>query len=451
MLASPGWYRKTAGMRVFAVVGSGPSGLYATEAIAKALPDAEVHVFDRLPTPYGLVRSGVAPDHQGTKNVWRVYQRTLQRANVHYFGNIEIGRDLSLDDLREHYDAVFLAVGAPVDKALGVPGEDKVGVIGSSQMSGWYNGHPDFSSSSPDLGQGHIAVIGNGNVAVDVVRVLARAADEMLKTDLPAYAREQIARAPITDIHMIGRRGPGEASFTPVELRELGELSRCVAVVDKTQLPESIVASDPNQQKLKDKILDILRGYSNNDAASKPLRLHIHFYAAPREIAGNVRVQELVLDRTRVENGQAVFTGETFVIPATLVIKAIGFHIRPLAGVPGTVRDICYPNEHGKIADGLFAVGWAKRGPSGVIATNRQDSIEVVERMLKELESYPSKGDGARVRIETLLQARNVKRTSFADWEKIETAENQRALAEGYGAARVKVTEWSELLALATV
>lgn len=425
-----------------AIIGSGPAGFYAAEGIAKARPDAQVDIFDRLPTPYGLVRSGVAPDHQGTKNVWRVFQRTAHRDNVRFLGNVEMGRDLSLAELRDAYDAVILAIGAPVDRELGVPGEHQRGVVGSHPFTSWYNGHPDWSGFDPDLDTSHIAIIGNGNVAVDVARVLGRTPPEMVKTDLPQYASERIARAPLTDIYMIGRRGPGEASFTPVELRELGDLARTVAVVDGSQLPESIAAKDPKEQKLKDKILEILRGYSQNVSASKPVRLHIMFYAAPQEVLGDGdKVTGLRLMKTKVENGRAVATGETFDLPVGVIIKAIGYYCRPIEGLPMPANSTCYPNTDGHVDGNLWAVGWAKRGPSGVIATNRGDSLEVVDRVLKSL---PEAGkSGARERVDALLAERKVRVVTFEDWEKIEKREHEAAQE---GAPRVKLTEWQHLL-----
>lgn len=427
-----------------AIVGSGPAGFYAAEAIIKARPDAEVDLFDRLPTPYGLVRSGVAPDHQGTKNVWRVFQRTAQRPQVRFLGNVELGRDIHLQEMRDAYDAVVLAIGAPVDRELGVPGEHQRGVLGSGPFTSWYNGHPDWSGFDPDLDSSHVAIIGNGNVAVDVARVLARTPPEMVKTDLPNYAGARIARAPLTDIYMIGRRGPAEASFTPVELRELGELDRCVAVVDPAHLPETVSAKDPKDQKLKEKILEILRGYSKNDPESKPVRLHIVFYSAPEEVLGDGdRVTGLRLARTKVEGGRAIATGETYELPVGIIIKAIGFYCRPIEGLPMPERSTCYPNVDGHVDGNLWAVGWAKRGPSGVIATNRADSIAVVERLLK---TVPEGADGkvdARKEVDALLRERGVKVVSFADWEKIEAREH--AAAEE-GAPRVKITEWQHLL-----
>ena len=433
-----------------AVVGSGPAGFYVTEALAKGesgKPACKVDLFDRLPTPYGLVRSGVAPDHQGTKNVWRVFQRTGKRPDVRFMGNVELGRDLSLDTLRSHYDAVVLAIGAPIDRELGVAGQELTGVLGSGPFTSWYNGHPDHAFDAPPIeGAGAIAVIGNGNVAVDVVRVLSRSREEMLKTDLPAYASDRIERAELTDIYMIGRRGPAEASFTPVELRELGEMQDTVALVNAADLPEYIHATDPKDQKLKEKILEILRGYAKNDPASKKRRLHIMFYAAPAEVRGeNGKVASLVLDRTQVTNGKAMMTGEQTTLAVGAVVTAIGYLAKPIEGVTMHARSSCYPNHEGKIDEGLWAVGWAKRGPSGVVATNRQDSIDVATRIQAELTSAPPK-EAPRETVDALLAERGVRVVGFADWEKIEAVEHAHAKN---GAPRAKVTDWKTLLELA--
>lgn len=433
-----------------AVVGSGPAGFYITEALAKGdagKPLCKVDLFDRLPTPYGLVRSGVAPDHQGTKNVWRVFQRTLKRAEVRFLGNVELGRDVTLAELRAHYDAVVLAIGAPVDRALGVSGQDLVGVMGSGPLTSWYNGHPDYASFVPPIeGAKAIAVIGNGNVAVDVVRVLGRSREEMLKTDLPAYAADHIEKAELTDIYMIGRRGPAEASFTPVELRELGEMKDTVAIVNAAELPEHIHASDPKDQKLKEKILEILRGYSQNDPTSKKRRLHIMFCAAPAEVRGvDGKVSSLVLDRTKVVNGKAMMTGDQTTLAVGAVVTAIGYFAKPIEGVEMHPNSTCYPNHEGKVDAGLWAVGWAKRGPSGVVATNRQDSIDVATRLQTELAAATPK-EPATSKIDALLASRSVRVVTLADWEKIEKVEHAQAQN---GAPRVKVTDWKTLLELA--
>lgn len=427
----------------FAIVGAGPAGFYAAEAILRARPGSSVDLFERLPTPYGLVRSGIAPDHQSTKNVWRVYQRIARRPEVRFLGNVELGRDVSLAELRASYDAVVLAVGAPIDRKLGIPGEALPGVVGSAEVSGWYNGHPDRAGTPPPLAP-RIVVIGQGNVAVDVVRVLGRTPAEMERTDLPAYAARHIAAAGIEELWMVGRRGPVDAAFGPVELRELGDLERTVALADGAQLPDVVQAPAPGEQLLKEKIVEILRGYAGNDPRSKPARLSVRFFSAPVEILGRDRVEGVVFERTRVEGGRAVSTGERYTIPCGMVVRAIGFEVRPIDGIPARPGAASYPNEGGRIEPGLWVVGWAKRGPTGVVATNRQDSAEAMARMLEELPAH-AKG-GARERIDGLLAGRGARVVSFADWERIEAFENERATA---GAPRVKVTDWRELLRLA--
>lgn len=424
-----------------AIVGSGPAGFYAAEAICKKEPEVRVDILDRLPTPYGLVRSGVAPDHQGTKNVWRVFHRTAQREQVQYVGNVEVGRDVGVPELLELYDAVVLAVGVTDDRKLGIEGEDLPGVYGSRALTAWYNGHPDFADLDPDLRGPGIAVIGNGNVAVDVVRVLGRTRPEMVKTDLPDYAMKKIEASDYTDIYMFGRRGPLQASFTTAELRELGDMSQTVAVVQKEQLPGEFTVDDPKQQRLFEKIVDTLRGYSENDPTSKPKRLHMRWFASPVRVLGEDRVTGLEVAVTKIdEDGRAVKTGETYVIEVGTVVTAIGYVATPLEGVPVAKWGTCFENEDGKIADRLYAVGWAKRGPSGVIATNRKDSGEVAHVMLDQLE------DGGRAGHEGLLKLlaqRDVAATSYDDWVRIDARETAD-LPEG--TPRRKITSLPDLL-----
>jgi ferredoxin--NADP+ reductase len=423
-----------------AIVGSGPAGFYCAEAICKNAPEVRVDILDRLPTPYGLVRSGVAPDHQGTKNVWRVFDRTAKRPQVRFVGNVEIGRDLGVAELLEIYDAVVLAIGVGVDRRLGIEGEDLPGVYGSGALTAWYNGHPDFAGSAPELRGPGIAVIGNGNVAVDVVRVLGRTRAEMATTDIPDYAMRRIEESDYTEIYMLGRRGPMEASFTTAELRELGDMAQTVAVVDPAQLPATAEADDPKQQKLKEKILETLRGYSQNDPASKPKRLHMRFFAAPVRILGTDRVEGIEIAVTRIEGGRAVLTGETYVLPVGTVVSAIGYTAKSLEGVPLAPGGSSYANVDGKIRDRLWAVGWAKRGPSGVIATNRQDSGEVAHLVLKELAGEGRSGPAG---LDALLRERGVDVITYADWEKIDEAER---VAAAEGSPRRKITVMADLL-----
>lgn len=430
-----------------AIVGSGPAGFYCAEALCKKAPEIRVDILDRLPTPFGLVRSGVAPDHQGTKNVWRVFHRTAHRNQVRFVGNVEVGRDVSVQELLGIYDAVVLAVGATIDRKLGIEGEHLAGVYGSGAFTSWYNGHPDFAGLSPQLKGPGIAVIGNGNVAVDVVRVLGRTRAEMSKTDIPDYAMRAIESADYTDIYMLGRRGPMDASFTTAELRELGEMAETVALVNPEQLPAEATADDPKQQKLKEKILRTLQSYAKNDPRSKRKRLHLKFFAAPVRILGEDRVEGLEVAITEVRDGRAVQTGQTQVLEVGTVITAIGYTAKPLAGVPVSEWGTCYANVDGKIQDRLWAVGWAKRGPSGVIATNRMDSGEVAHLLLAELESGARANGGggadAGEALDRLLAERGARPVLYEDWERIDAREQATAPE---GAPRCKLTTMDDLL-----
>lgn len=427
--------------RHVAVIGSGPSGFYCAEALAKADPDIRVDIIDRLPTPYGLVRFGVAPDHAGTKGVWRVFQRTAKRETVRFVGNVEVGRDVSIADLEGIYDAVVLASGVTVDRKLGIDGEDLPGVYGSRVLSAWYNGHPDFEHANPDLRGPGIAVIGNGNVAVDIVRVLCRERAEMRKTDITEYAMKSIEESEYTDVYMLGRRGPVQASFTTAELRELGDMDGTVPVVDPEQLPESFSVGDPKRQKKMEKIVDTLREYSSRDPQSKGRRLHMKFFSSPVRILGEDRVTGLEIMKTKLEDGRAISTGETYTIEVGTIVTAIGYKARPIDGVELNEWGTGYANEDGKIRDGVWAVGWAKRGPSGVIATNRKDSVGVAERILAELPNLEPKEGSAK--LDALLAERGVRAVSFEDWERIDEAEVAAADEE---APRKKLTSFEALL-----
>ncbi|MDP1748560.1 MAG: FAD-dependent oxidoreductase [Reyranella sp.] len=386
-----------------AIVGAGPSGFYAADGLLRANPELHIDLIDRLPTPHGLVRAGVAPDHQGTKAVARQFDRLLAQPDVRFAGNLEIGRDLSWDALRAAYDAVIVATGMVIDRKLGVPGEELPQVWGSWRFVAWLNGHPDFRQG-PDLSQvRRVAVIGNGNVALDVARVLAKSAEEMAKSDIVPAAAAAIAVAPITDIYVIGRRGPEHASFTNNELAEMGRLARAVAVTDAEALEGHPPASDPTPERLrKNKNLEILKGFAGNKPGSKPVTVHFLFNSAPKAF----RVGDLELT-----------TGK---LPIDLVVTCIG-----------------YGGEDYPKADGVFAVGWARRGPSGTIPTNRADSHVVAKEVAAWLkERDPKSGpDPLPICVD-------------ADgWHRIDKAETAAGAAQGR--PRVKLTEWQALLEVA--
>ena len=356
-----------------AIVGSGPAGFYTAAALIKLDREVRVDIIDRLPTPFGLVRAGVAPDHQSTKNVSRNFERTALNEAVGFFGNVEVGRDLSIAELRDAYDAVVLAVGGPLDRPSGITGADKDGVFGAAAFVGWYNGHPDFRDLDPRLDHPTAVVVGNGNVAIDVARVLIRSPAEMAASDLADHAAVAIHASPITDVHLCGRRGPVEAKFTNVELREMGTLEGCLPVIDGGKLPDDIGDLEGRDQRLKEKNLATLHEFAEREPAEEAKRIHFRFFASPVEILGGDKVEGLRFEHTRVENGRAVGTGETFDIDCGLVVNAIGYRSIPFAGVPFDEAAGLVPNGGGRIENGFYVVGWAMRGPTGVISSNRGD------------------------------------------------------------------------------
>ena len=367
-----------------AVVGSGPSGFYTVDALLKGEKDVQIDIIDRLPTPFGLIRGGVAPDHQTTKKVARVYEKSALADSVAYYGNVEVGRDISIEELKDMYDAIVLAVGAPRDRKLGIPGEEKIGVYGSADFVGWYNGHPDFTDLAPDLNTQTVVVIGNGNVAVDAARVLVKTEEEMTATDLADHAAETIRASSITDVYMVGRRGPIEAKFTNVELREMGKLDDCVPIIDADQLPETIEGEWSNRDlRLKERNLATMREFQDVDPSGKSKRVHFTFYTKPVEILGGDKVEGIRMETTKVENGRSVGTGEFFNISCGLVIPAIGYFSDPFPGVAFDASNGIVVHNDGRVADNIYAVGWIKRGPTGVIGSNKSDG-DIVSSLLGE-------------------------------------------------------------------
>ena len=412
-----------------AIVGSGPSGLYVAEALGKLLPDAAIDVIDRLPTPYGLVRGGIAPDHQSTKNVTRQFERTLSRPGTRFLGNVEIGRDLTYDELKAAYDVVVLSIGAAVDRPLGIPGDALPGVYGSAAFVGWYNGHPTHADLAPLLDGTALAVIGNGNVALDVVRVIAKTQAELAASDICAHAGEAMASANLTDLYIIGRRGPVEASFTSKELGELGDLERCDVIVDPQQLPADVGSHVPEKEvKVKQRNLEILREFASRPLGERAMRLHILFCAAPVAVLGEERVRALVLERTRLEQGRAIATGERFELPVQTVVSAIGYRTAPFPGVPFDEARGILANDEGLIESGVYASGWCKHGPRGVVGTNRTDAQGLVQRIVSELDQTPERArKPGGTEIDRLLRERGASVVDFEAWREIDRAEVSRA------------------------
>jgi ferredoxin--NADP+ reductase len=400
--------------------------MYMVQALLERVPGCKIDVIERLPSPFGLIRGGVAPDHATTKNVARAFEKSLQKDGVRYLGNVEVGKAISVSELESIYEAVVLAYGAPYDNRLGIPGEDKKGVIGSNAFVGWYNCHPDFLDLNPDLDVAAVAIVGVGNVAIDCARVLAKTPKEMAATDIASYATERIHKSPIKDIYMFGRRGPVEAAFTNVELREMGHLENSAPVIDPAQLPAEVKPDGMSDRdfRLKQKNIETMRGFPAVAREGKAKRVHFVFYAAPVEILGGERVTAIRMERTRVENGRAVGTGATFDVPCGLVLTCIGSRAEPIDGVPFDPRRGIVLNEKGRVRPGLYAAGWVKRGASGTIGTNKTDADDVADLLVAEVKPSGKPGPAG---FDALARSRGVRVVSFADWQVINRLEVERA------------------------
>jgi ferredoxin--NADP+ reductase len=432
-------------MRHFAIVGSGPAGFYTAEALAKAYEDkARIDILDRYPVPYGLIRFGVAPDHQSLKAVSKRYDKVAETAGVGFIGNVTLGSDVSVVELLDLYDAVILATGAPHDRKLGIPGEDLPGVVGSAEFVGWYNGHPDFADLDPPLDGANVAVIGNGNVALDCARILSKTRSEFAGSDIVNHAIDALDGSAVKTVTILGRRGPHQIAMTPKELGELGHLDASSPVVDGADFPplEADEALEPGHRKS----ITILREFAAAAPdPAKPRRMVFDFFAKPIAIEGDGRAERIVVERTELDdNGAARGTGETYEVPATLVVSSIGYSTPPIDGVPYDERGGKFRNDGGRIADRLYAVGWARRGPSGTIGTNRPDGYEVAELVAAAMPPGSNGGKSGAAGLKALLADRGVAPTDFADWRRIEEAETGRARP---GSPREKFVRHEEWLA----
>lgn len=419
-------------MRHIAIVGSGPAGFYTAEAALKLWGNAvSVDVFDKLPVPYGLIRSGVAPDHQSIKGVTRRYEATALSPQVRFVGHVEIGADVSIAELGGLYDAVVLATGAPLDRSLSLPGEDLANVFGSAAFVGWYNGHPQDADLDPDLSGDAAVVIGMGNVALDVTRILSKTRAEFAGSDIVSHALDALAPSHIRRISVVGRRGPHQIMMTPKELGELGHLVRASPRVDPADLPD--IAEDAGLEPGLRKSVAHLRAFAaipEHGRADKDVNIVFDFFASPTRLIGDAagKVCALEVERTTVQDGRAVGTGETYTIPASLVIACIGYRTAPIDGVPFDARAGRFANVDGRILPGLYCVGWAQHGPSGTIGTNRPDAFAVIERIAQdwaaEAGGGPKEGGAG---FDALARARGIKPLTFSDWKAIEQAETARA------------------------
>ncbi|KTE21110.1 pyridine nucleotide-disulfide oxidoreductase [Sphingopyxis sp. H050] len=426
-------------MRHVAIVGSGPAGYYTAETLQKA-EDIAIDVIDRLPVPYGLIRTGVAPDHQSIKAVSRRYEGVALADNVRFVGHVSVGADVSIDELTGLYDAVVLATGAPNDRPLDIPGADLPGVIGSAAFVGWYNGHPDFSGLNPPLDAPGVAVIGNGNVALDVARILAKTPAEFAGSDIVSHARDALAESAVRHIHILGRRGPHQIAMTPKELGELGHLERASPRVDPADLPDA--GDDAMLEPGMRKSVTHLRQFAANPVA-KPVTIDFDFFAMPVGLEGDGRVQRVIVERTTLDADlRSHGTGETYAIDAGLVISCIGYQTPPIPGVPYEHGRGRFASDEGRILPGLYAVGWARRGPSGTIGTNKPDGARIAELVLDDIGRGAAKE--GRAGLDALLASRDVTPVTFRDWRRIEAAEVAAALD---GRPREKFTSVEAMLA----
>ncbi len=434
-----------------AIVGAGPSGFYAAQALFAAGRAVQVDVLDRLPTPYGLVRGGVAPDHQNIKAVIRAYDKVAKCAGFRYFGNVRLGVDVSLDQLLAAYDQVVLATGCESANPLGCPGEDLLGSHSATEFVGWYNGHPDHRDREFDLSARAAVVVGVGNVAMDVTRVLVQDRDVLAKTDIATHALEVLRDAKVTDVYVLGRRGAAQAAFSPGELKEIAEIEGVDLVVRPEDVeldPASAAWVAQANDKQVNQTLALLRELAGRPL-TKPRRVHLWLNTSPVAILGEGgRVTAVEVGRNRIEDaGDGRFvardTGERARIEAGLVFRAIGYRGTRIPGVPFDERSGTIPNAGGRVTrerdgapvDRLYVVGWAKRGPQGLIGTNRADSKDTVDKMLKDLEALPTEP-----RVDLGLSVT----TDWADWERLDAHEVQQG--ESCGKIREKFVRIADML-----
>jgi len=443
-----------------AIVGSGPSGFYAAESLIKSDIDVKVDMLERLPSPYGLVRSGVAPDHPKLKQAILLYDKIAQSPEFNLIANVTVGKDISVEELRDSHHAIIFTCGAESDRRLGIPGEDLVGSYTATEFVAWYNGHPDYRARQFDLSNEVAVIIGQGNVAADVARILSKTADELKHTDIAEHALEALAESKIKDIYVIGRRGPAQAKFTPKELREFGELENCDAVVDSTEMElneASNIELDEKSNIGSKKIYNLFQEYSSRPNSGKRRRCHFQFLRSPVELLGNSK-----LERVRIEYNQlsgdpfkqsARGSGKFYELETGILFRSIGYRGIPMQGVPFHNSWGIFPNVDGRITENdetvsqFYTAGWIKRGPSGIIGTNRACSVATVNSLLADLDTLNTDGQKAGAKmLYPLLDSRNVRYLNYQEWTKIDLKEVERG--EPKGKPREKFTSVNEMMSV---
>jgi ferredoxin--NADP+ reductase len=437
-----------------AIVGAGPAGIYAADILLKAEKsfDVSIDLFEQLPAPYGLVRYGVAPDHPRIKGIIGALREVLDTGRIRLFGNVLYGRDITLEDLKAHYNAVIFSTGATRDAELNIPGIDLPGSFGAADFVSWYDGHPDVARDWP-LEATEVAVIGNGNVALDVARILAKHAEDLLPTEIPENVFERLAASPVTDVHVFGRRGPMQVKFTPLELRELGELRDVDMIVhdedfDYDEASKTAITSN-KQVFVIDKVFSQWRARETG-AASR--RLHLHFHAKPVEVVGESRVEAFRFERTEPDGvGGVRGTGEIREIPVQAVYRAVGYFGSPLDGIPFDEKRGVIPNREGQVLDdrdqqlyGVYATGWIKRGPVGLIGHTKSDAMETIRHVLNDQANWWSPAHPEEQSVVDLLNERGIEFTNLDGWHSLD--EFEKSLGEAAGRARIKVVPRHEMV-----
>lgn len=444
-----------------AIIGAGPSGFYAAGSLLQQKEvNVSVDMFDRLPTPYGLVRYGVAPDHQKIKSVSKVYDRTSADPRFRFFGHVDFGQDITHADLRRHYDQIIYAVGAQSDRKLNIPGEDLAGSFSATEFVAWYNGHPDFADLDFDLSCKAAVIVGVGNVAMDVARVLAKSADELRSTDMADHAIEALAHSNIKDIYVLARRGPAQVKFTPPEIKEFGELANADVIVAQSELTlDPLSAAEVAASTETQRNLEHLQDYAARSLTGKARRVHFRFLVSPVELIGtDGRVSAVRIERNQLHADDTGYlnadgTGEFETIPAGLVLRSVGYKGIPLEDVPYDKRSGIIPNDQGRVKNpesstpilGEYVVGWAKRGPSGVIGTNKPDAAETVATMLSDLPNIPPAPQPDPMSIDGLLEERQLNFVTIEGWRILDQIELAQGQAQGR--PRVKFTRIQDMLA----
>lgn len=443
-----------------AIIGAGPSGFYASEALIRSDLNVEIDLIERLPAPYGLVRSGVAPDHPKLKQAIKVYDKIAsENDELNYIGNVTVGKDITIDELKQTHHAIILTCGAETDRRLGIPGEDLSGSYTATEFVAWYNGHPDYRDRSFDLSHETAVIIGQGNVAADVSRILSKTVDELKNTDISQHALDALAESKIKNVYVIGRRGPAQAKFTSKELKEFGLLEDCDPIVDSKELelnPASEAELAEKSNAGSKKIYDLFADYAQREPGGKSRKCYFQFLRSPVEISGNGHVERVTIEHNQL-SGEAFKqsargTGETYDLETGILFRSIGYRGIEMPGVPFHESWGVFPNEGGRITDndvivpGMYTAGWIKRGPSGIIGTNRACAVETVNALIEDTGKLENDNKPGRDKVYEILDSRQVKYINYDQWKTIDQAEIERG--EAKGKPREKITSVDEMISL---